>query len=244
MKDPVFITGASRGIGRETAILFAAKGHPVIVNYLKSEDAASELCREIEKNGGSALAVRADVSDPGEVTRLFDEAEAAFGHVGILVNNAGVAHFGLLADMKDADWEKVRGVNLDGVFYCCKRAIPEMVQRKSGAIVNVTSVWGVKGASCEAGYSAAKAGVIGLTKALAKELGPSGIRVNAVAPGVIATDMNKNLTETDFAALRDETPLGRVGSALEAANCIYFLASAEAAFVTGQVLGADGGFAL
>lgn len=244
MKDTVLITGASKGIGCKTAGLFAANGHPVVINYLNSKRNAEELCASIIEGGGRAVTVRADISDASEVSRMFDEAESAFGGVGILVNNAGVAFTGLLTDMCDEDWARIRGINLDSVFYCCRRAIPGMVHKKSGTIINVSSIWGVTGASCEAAYSAVKAGVIGITKALAKELGPSGIRVNAVAPGVIETDMNSGLSEADRRALASETPLGRIGSADEVAKCIYFLASKDASFITGQVLGVDGGFAI
>ena len=230
----VLITGASRGIGAATARAFAANGDSVIINYNKSEHEAMSLAAEL---GGTAI--RADVSSSSDVNDMFEKA----GHVDILVNNAGISGFYMLDAMTDEEWSRMVGVNLGGVFRCCRAALPQMISRKNGAIVNVSSMWGICGASCEVAYSAAKAGVIGLTKALAKEVGPSGIRVNCVAPGAIDTDMNAGLSGDALAALCDETPLGRLGTAVEIAKAIVFLAD-ENSFITGQVLSPNGGLVI
>lgn len=236
------ITGAGRGIGRAAAGLLAARGYRVIVNYYQSEAAARSLCDEIMAAGGEALAVRADVADEAQVNAMFERARQTFGAPTLLVNNAGLAHFGLLQDMSAADWRRLMAVDLDGAFFCCKAALPDMIAAKGGAIINVASIWGEVGASCEAAYSAAKGGLIAFTKALAKEVGPSGVRVNCVSPGVIATEMNARLSAADMAALAEETPLGRIGTAAEVAEVIAFLADEKASFITGQVVGVNGGF--
>ncbi len=238
----VLITGASRGIGAAAARLFARKGWNVALNFRSSRTEAEELAQELIQQGVKAVPIQADVSDPGQAERMVQEADRLLGSLDALVCGAGVAlPQQLLTDTTVDQWRRVMSVDLDGVFYTLRAAIPGMVRQKRGAIVTVSSMWGVTGGSCEAPYSAAKAGVIGLTKALAKELGPSGIRVNCVAPGVIATKMNAHLSADDLAALEDETPLGRIGSPAEAAEAICFLASDRASFITGQVLRADGG---
>lgn len=238
----ILITGASGGIGSATAILFAQKGYHVIINYFKSEESAKILCESLNSSGCDCIAIRADITDRQQVNAMFAEAEKQFGGVDILVNNAGIASQKLFTDISSNEWEKMLAVNLTGVFNCCQAALPYMIKKKMGNIVNVSSMWGQTGASCEVHYSAAKAGVIGLTKALAKELGPSNIRVNCVAPGVISTRMNSNLSIQDLSQLTEETPLGRVGDAIEIARTIYFLTSSYSSFITGQVIGANGGF--
>jgi len=240
----VLITGASRGIGAETARRFAAAGYAVALNYDRSEAQAQALAEELTAAGHEALAVRADVSDPVQVRNMVDNVLDKFCQLDILVCNAGVSWQGLLTDMDDREWRRLCAVNLDGVFYCCRAVIPHFVRRKAGKIITVSSMWGQVGASCEAAYSAAKAGVIGLTKALAKELGPSGVTVNCVAPGVIATEMNRRLTAADLDALRQETPLERIGAPADAAESILFLASPGADFITGQVLAPNGGLVI
>lgn len=227
----VLITGASRGIGAACARVFAKSGYGVIINYNYSEEEALRLAEEI-----GAETIRADVSDSAQVADMFKAA----GEVDVLVNNAGISGFYMLDAMSDDEWNRMIGVNLSGVFYCTRAVLPQMLRRKSGAIVNVSSMWGICGASCEAAYSASKAGVIGLTKALAKEVGPSGIRVNCVAPGAIDTEMNKKLGEEAIKELCEETPLGRLGSPEEVAAAILFLADDEG-FITGQVLSPNGG---
>lgn len=230
----VLITGASRGIGAACARLFAKSGYDVIINYNDSKEEALRLAREI-----GAETIRADVSNSAQVDDMFKAA----GEVNILVNNAGISGFYMLDAMSDDEWNKMIGVNLNGVFYCTRAVLPQMLRRKSGAIVNVSSMWGICGSSCEAAYSASKAGVIGLTKALAKEVGPSGIRVNCVAPGVIDTDMNKKLGGDAIKELCEETPLGRLGSPEEVARAILFLADDDG-FITGQVLSPNGGLVI
>lgn len=230
----VLITGASRGIGAACARVFAKSGYDVIINYNNSKKEALELAEEI-----GAETIRADVSDSAQVAEMFKAA----GEVDVLVNNAGISGFYMLDAMSDDEWDRLIGVNLSGVFYCTRAVLPQMLRRKSGAIVNVSSMWGICGASCETAYSASKAGVIGLTKALAKEVGPSGIRVNCVAPGAVDTDMNKKLGEDAIKELCEETPLGRLGKPEEVARAILFLADDEG-FITGQVLSPNGGLVI
>lgn len=237
MKTAV-ITGASRGIGAAAARAFSKAGYNVVINYNKSEKEAFALCRELE----NAVTVKADVSTEEGARLLISEAARVFGGVDVLVNNAGEALCKMVADTSLSEWKRLFSVNVESTFLCSKFASEYMVRQKSGRIINVSSMWGVKGASVEAAYSASKAAVIGFTKALARELGPSGITVNAVAPGVIDTDMNARLSDADKRALCDETPLCRIGTPDEAAAAILWLASDEASFVTAQVLGVDGGF--
>lgn len=238
------ITGAATGIGKATALSFAADGYNVAVHYNKSEQAALNLCADIAAQGGRALAVRADVSVAAQVQSMVERVIEVFGRVDVLVNNAGIAQSKLFTDLTADDWDAMFDVNVKGVFHCCQSVLSCMISRKSGCIVNVSSIWGLAGASCEAHYSAAKAAVIGLTKALAKELGPSSIRVNAVAPGVIDTDMIAGLDDETREALKEETPLCRLGTAEDVAQTIRFLASDSAGFITGQVISPNGGFVI
>ncbi len=240
-KPVVLVTGASKGIGAETARLFYKKGYRVAVNYNTSKNEALALCREL---GDDSLAVCADVSDTASVKRMFDEVYLRFGRLDVLVNNAGVSSIKLLSDTDDAELMHILSVDLAGTMKCSREAIPLFLKNHSGAIVNVSSMWGVVGASCETVYSAAKAGVIGFTKALSKELGPSGIRVNCVAPGVVNTEMNSSLGENNINDLKEQTPLCRIADPKEIAEVILFLASDKASFVTGQTVTADGGFSL
>lgn len=245
MAGRVLITGASRGIGAAAARLFAREGWDVAINYNSSREVARRLAAELSGLGVRAVPVRADVSDPEQAEGLVREAEFSLGGLDAVVCNAGIAlPQQLLTDTKVEQWRRLMSADLDGMFYVLKAAIPGLVRQKRGAIVTVSSMWGLTGGSCEAPYSAAKAGVIGLTKALAKELGPSNIRVNCVAPGVVATDMNGHLTPQDLAALKEETPLGRIGAPEEAAQAVVFLASDRASFITGQVLNVDGGMVI
>lgn len=245
MSNHVLITGASRGIGAASARIFAREGWDVSVHFNTGREEAQALTRELTQLDVKAVPLPADISLPEQAERLVREAEAALGPLDALVCSAGVAlPQQLLTDTTPGQWRQVVSVDLDGMFYTLRAAIPGMVRRKQGAIVTISSMWGVTGGSCEAPYSAAKAGVIGLTRALAKELGPSRIRVNCVAPGVVDTDMNAHLTPNDRAALAEQTPLGRTGAPEEIAQAIYFLASDRASFITGQVLRVDGGMVI
>ena len=241
MSKTVLITGASRGIGAETARQFARAGYQVAVNYFRSEETALALCAELSREGTSVLPVRADVSDPEQVASMVDTVLDNFCQLDILVCNAGIAQSKLFSDFTTEEWRRMFAVNVDGVFYCCKAVLPHFIHRKAGKILTVSSMWGQTGGSCEVPYSAAKAAVIGFTKALAKEVGPSGITVNCVAPGVIDTDMNGNLTPADLDALREETPLERIGAPADVAAALLFLASPAGDFFTGQVLSPNGG---
>ncbi len=243
MAETVLITGASRGIGAATARLFAQKGYNLILNCSKTYDELTALQKELEDNneGLSCLTIKADVSIVSEVNYMFEAASKRFGGVDILVNNAGISHSGLMTDLTDNEWDRIIGTNLNSVFYCCRKAVPYMVNQKRGAIINVSSVWGLYGASCEVAYSASKGGVNAFSKALAKELGPSGIRVNALAFGLIDTDMNKCYTDEERAALADETAMGRFATPEEAAEIIVDLSTGHS-YLTGQVIQFDGGW--
>ena len=238
------ITGASRGIGAATARRLARAGYAVAVNYCRSEDRALALVEELREAGHTAMAVHADVSDPDQVGDMVDNVLDKFCQLDILVCNAGRSWAGLLGDMTPEEWRELFAVNLDSVFYCCKAVMPHMIHRKRGKIITISSMLGQVGASCEAAYSASKGALIAFTKAMAKELGPSHIRVNCVAPGVVDTDMNAALTGRDRTALAEETPLGRIGRPAEIADVIFFLASPAAAFITGQVLSPNGGLVI
>ena len=233
------VTGASRGIGAAVARALAAQGCRVAVNYNHSKEEAEALAAEI---GG--IAVQADVSDPRQVQEMVDKTLEIFCQLDILVCNAGVAWQGLFQQMDDNAWRRLMGVDLDGVFYSCRAVLPHMIHRKFGRIVNISSMWGQVGGACEAAYSAAKAGVIGLTKALAKEMGPSGITVNCVAPGVIVTDMTKPLGAQALEELAEETPVGRLGTPEDVAGCVSFLCSQAGSYLTGQVLAPNGGIVI
>lgn len=244
MNKTVLITGASRGIGRETAILFANEGYNVILNYFKSELKAKLLSSELIAKGLSAVAIKADVSNTAEVEDMFAITNKMFGKVDVLINNAGISQQKLFTDVTEREWDELFAVNVKGMYNCIKVALPSMIKNHAGKIINISSIWGITGASCEVVYSATKAAVIGLTKALAKEVGPSGITVNCVAPGVIATEMNDNLDEETISALKDETPLGIIGTPLDIAQSLLFLASDKANFITGQILSPNGGFVI
>jgi len=233
----VLITGGSRGIGKAMVELFCEKGYSVAFTYKNSESEAKSLA---ELTG--AYAIYADNASEGDVINAVKLAEAHFGSIDCLINNAGISSFSLFTDLTLDEWNNHIAVNLTGAFLYSRAVIPSMVSRKSGRIINITSMWGIVGSSCEVHYSTAKAGLIGMTKALAKELGPSGITVNAIAPGLISTDMNNSLSEEDIKAVTDETPLMRVGTPKEVAEAALFLAGDGALFITGEVLNVSGGY--
>ena len=240
MKKTVLITGASRGIGAEIAREFAKAGYNVAVNYANSREKAEALAEEI---GGYAYG--ADVSAFAQVEEMIAKVHKRFGGIDVLVNNAGIAlPQKLLSDTTEAEWDRLFDVNVKGAFNCTKAVTDDMVTNHSGSIINISSIWGITGGSCEVAYSASKAAIVGFTKALAKELGTAGIRVNCVAPGVVDTDMNAHLSEEDIAALKEETPLGTVGTPSDIAKLVVFLASEDARFITGQVITADGGMTI
>ncbi len=238
----VVITGASRGIGAATAELFAQNGYTVAVNYHRNREKAEMLVQKIRAQGGNAFTVQADISDREQVKQMAKTIYTQCPTVDVLIHNAGIADEGLITETTDEQWRQMMGVHLDGAFYCTQAFLPQMISRHSGTILTVSSMWGVTGASCEVAYSAAKAGLIGFTKALAQEVGPSGVRVNAVAPGVIETDMCAGYDEESLQSLVDHTPLSRLGTAEDVAKSLLFLASDDASFITGQILGVNGGF--
>lgn len=235
----VFITGGSRGIGAELVRTFSKNGYNVAFTYRSSSEAAEQLALET-----GALAMKADSRSESEAIDALNKAISHFGGVDCLINNAAVSSFSLFTDITLDEWNDMMSVNLTGAFIYSKAVIPDMLKRKQGRIINITSMWGLVGSSCEVHYSAAKAGLIGLTKALAKELGPSGITVNAIAPGVIDTEMNKALSDEDRAALIDETPLMRIGTTRDVAEAALFLAGDGASFITGEVLNVSGGYVI
>ena len=242
MAKTVIVTCGSRGIGAATCIRFAELGYNVILNYNNSREAAVMLAQSQRQLGRSVFPCRADVSDRASVEKMVDNVIKEFGSIDVLVNNAGIASQELFTKVSMEDWNKMIAINLTGVFNCTQAVLPYMIRNHSGSIINVSSVWGEIGASCEVPYSTVKAGIIGMTKALAKEVGPSGIRVNCVAPGVISTKMNEHLSLEDMNSLIDETPLCRIGEADEVATSITFLASEDSSFITGHVLSVNGGF--
>ena len=242
MKQTALVTGSSRGIGRAIAVELAREGWAVCVNYLEHREAAEDLVRLLRAEGWEAIAVRADVSDRDAVEAMVRTAQAELGPIELLVNNAGISYQGLFQDTSNEIWDRTLAVNLTGARNAAQAVLPHMLSEKRGCIVNISSMWGLRGASCEVAYACSKAAIIGLTRSLALELAPSGIRVNCVAPGCIETDMVRVLGEETRAMLVEETPLGRLGTPEDIAHAVAFFASGKASFLTGQVLTADGGF--
>ena len=237
------VTGGAKGIGAAICRELANMGYNLAVNYNSSYEAAQSLKNELSQLVDVDI-YKADVSDSIQVADMLDNIKKDFGGVDVLVNNAGIAQQALFTDITDEMWQRMIGTNLTGTFNCCRSVLPYMINQKNGVIINITSMWGQVGASMEVHYSAAKAGVIGLTKALAKEVGLSGIRVNAVSPGVVLTDMMARFSDEDKAVLKDETPLNRLGTPEDIAHMVAFLCSDKAEFITGQVIPVNGGFVI
>lgn len=240
----VLITGASGGIGSAMAVAFAKEGCNIAVHCNKNIKKAAELAKILcDSYGVDAIAVSADVSDRLSVNAMYNEIDRAFGCIDVLVNNSGIAQQKLFTDITAEEWRKMLGTNLDGVFNCTQEVLRRyMIKRHSGVVLNISSMWGEVGASCEVHYSASKAGVIGLTKALAKEVGLSGIRVNCICPGVVMTDMMKDFDEQTIVGLKEESALNMLGTPKDIADAAVFLCSEKAKFITGQILGVNGGF--
>ncbi len=237
------VTGGAKGIGAAICRELANMGYRLAINYNSSCEAAQNLKNELSRVTSVGI-YQADVSDSRQVDDMFKSIEQYFGGVDVLVNNAGIAEQALFTDITDDMWQRMISTNLTGTFNCCRSALPYMINRKNGVIINITSMWGQVGASMEVHYSAAKAGVIGLTKALAKEVGLSGIRVNAVSPGVVLTDMMVQFSDEDKVLLKEETPLNRLGTSEDIAHAVAFLCSDKAEFITGQVIPVNGGFVI
>lgn len=244
MSKTVLITGASGGIGSATAIKFAENGWNVIMNYNHSFAPANILCNSLATNGFSVMTFQADVTVPAQVKGMIKAIINKYGKIDALINNAGISQQKLFTDIAEEDWDNMINTNLKSVFNCCQAVLPYMINKKSGKIVNISSMWGITGASCEVHYSASKAGIIGLTKALAKEVAPSSINVNCIAPGLIETKMNDNIDAYELSQFVNEIPLGRMGLPSEIADLIYFLSSEQSDYITGQVIAADGGITI
>ena len=236
----VIVTGGSRGIGRAIVEKFASENYNVILNYNKSEFAAIDIAKKYP----NVEIFKADVSIPKDVEAMINFAESKFGQIDILINNAGISCTGLLQDLSLEEWNRLFEVNVTGTFLITREVLPRMISKKVGKIINISSVWGLVGASMEVAYSASKAAIIGFTKALAKEVGPSNITVNCIAPGIVMTDMVNNLSVDEFEQIREEIPLGRIGSTEDIANTAFYLASDAANYLTGQVISPNGGWVI
>lgn len=240
-RKTVLVTGSSRGIGKAIAVKYAKKGYNVVINCVHRKELLLLAKSEIEDFQVNCLSYLGDIGEFDRCQELFDQIKRQFGGLDVLVNNAGISYIGLMQDMKPEEWDRIIRTNLTSVFNCCKLAIPMMLEKKQGRIVNISSVWGSAGASCEVAYSATKGGINALTKALAKELAPSNIQVNAIACGAIDTEMNQFLNEEDLINLIDGIPAGRLGKAEEVADLAYHLGYKEN-YLTGQIIGLDGGW--
>lgn len=239
------VTGGSGEIGGAICESFAKQGYNVVINYNKSKENAMKLLKKLQTEYGiCAIALKADITKRDEVENMISDIKEQFGCVDILVNNAGISKIELFTDVSPCDWHKMIDTNLNGAFHCTQCVLPDMIRRHKGSVINISSMWGQTGASCEVCYSTAKAGLIGFTKALAKELAPSNIRVNCVAPGVIKTKMLDEIDESALNELVEETPIGRLGTPDDIANAVLFLTQESSSFITGQILGVNGGFVI
>lgn len=241
-EQTVLVTGASRGIGASIAKRFASVGMNVVIHYLQSHEAANETARSCMKHGAKVLTATADLRNREQILRLQEKLEHHNMVPDILVNNAGIAHYGILSDVTEDQWDEIMGINLKGTFLTTQQFMKPMISQKYGRIINVSSIWGISGASCEVVYSTAKGGMNAFTKALAKELAPSGVTVNAVAPGAVDTMMMANFDSEEKAALESEIPLGRFAQPDEIASLVYFLALPESGYITGQIISPNGGW--
>ena len=244
MNKTVLITGSSRGIGRAIALKLADKNYNIVINYKERKDKADELVQVIKSNGRDCMAIAADVSNYSQVEKMFDEIMARFGKIDILINNAGISVYGMLQDITIEDWHNVYATNVNGMFYCTKLATPKMISQKYGKIINISSMWGIVGASCESLYASTKGAINSFTKSIAKELAPSGITANVVAPGVVLTDMLEQLGKEALEEVRQETPLGRHSQPEEIADLVDFLISEKGDFFTGQIISPNGGLVI
>lgn len=242
MTRTVLITGGAKGIGAACAEHFACLGCNVVINYFTSETSAENLQKELSDRGYNVLTVKADVSSKPQVEKMFELADKTFGGVDILINNAGISKIGIFNDFSEEDYDNIFDVNMKSAYLCSKYAVSHMLKKHWGRIINISSMWGLVGASCEVPYSASKAALIGFTKSLAKELAPSGITVNSVAPGFIDTDMNAHISEQDRTNFIESIPISRAGTPMEVAHAAAFFADERSSYITGQVLAVDGGF--
>lgn len=236
----ILVTGGSRGIGAGIVRLLALNGYKVILNYNKSENCAKDIKEQLKKENINIDIIKADVTNKADISYMINKIIEKYGRIDVLINNAGISQEKLFLDLSDEDWKNIMEVNLDSVYYCTKMVLPYMLANKTGCIINISSIWGVTGGSCEVAYSTTKAAINGFTKALAKEMGPSNIRVNCIAPGIIDTDMNKNLSKEDIERIKEEIPLNRIGQSEDIAKCAKWLL--EDKYTTGQIINVNGGW--
>jgi len=236
----VVVTGGSRGIGAQIVKTLANENYKVVLNYNNSKEQAEKIQQELLEQGKEIEIIKADVSKREETEKLIQFAINKFNKIDVLINNAGISQEGLFTDVTEEEWQKIINTNLNSVFYCNQQALKYMIQEQQGCIINISSIWGETGASCEVAYSTTKAAINGMTKALAKEVGPSNIRVNAIAPGIIDTDMNRNLTNEELEQIKEQIPLNKIGKALDVAKCVKWLIEDE--YTTGQIISINGGW--
>lgn len=236
----ILVTGGSRGIGASMVKLLALDGYKVILNYNKSEDCAKRIKEELEEENVNIDIIKADVTKKSEISYMVDKIIENYGRIDVLINNAGISQEKVFLDLSDEDWQNIIEANLNSTYYCTKKVLPYMLKNKEGCIINISSIWGVTGGSCEVGYSTTKAAINGFTKALAKEMGPSNIRINCIAPGIIDTDMNKNLNKEDIEKIKEEIPLNRIGKTEDIAKCAKWLIEDD--YTTGQIINVNGGW--